>query len=451
MRHDLELRRFAADSVINLVRLGGAAVLGLLLSALLARALGTQGKGLYELALVLPLIIQSVFNVGVVMSAAYYVAHGDHDVVTAARGSITLSLWLSAGGLIIGAALVYLAGTALFPGVPSDLLYFSLILLPLLYLRLHLGAVLQGLQDFRSFGLVELTPPFVTLVLIVPLIFVWNGGVVAALAATLVGSAAGCGLALLLLRRRMAAHTPLVTLRLDHTYWRQMIGYGLKAQINLIAVYLLLRMDVLLLNLWGTGGTASVGIYSIAVLLAERIWTFSTITGQIILPRIASWAGDEDRRTQLTLLNTRLIVWFGVLLLAALALLGEWFIVLLYGEAFRAAAEPLLWLLPGIFLFNLARVLGPDIAGRGHIGINAVIAAVAFVINLAANAVLIPRFDYNGAALATSMAYAFLGVASVIAFCRISGAHWWQTWLFTRADLALLQRAFRHLQAMSSR
>ncbi len=441
MRQDLELRRFAADSAINLVRLGGAAVLGLLLSALLARGLGTNGKGIYELALVLPLVIQSVFNIGVTMSAAYYVARGDHDLVTATRGSITLSLWLSGGGLLVGVALVRLGSAALFPGIPADLLYLSLLLLPLLYLRLHLSAVFQGLQDFRAFGLVELTPPLVSIVLIVPLVFMWDGGVAGALLAAIVGNAAGLALAVLLLRRRIAAPVPLLALRLDRAYWRQIAGYGLKAQLNIIAVYLLLRVDVFLLNLWGPGGAASVGIYSIAVLLAERIWTFSTVTGQVILPRIASWEGDDDRRTQLSLLNARLTFWFGALILVALALLGEWFIVLLYGEAFRPAAQPLLWLLPGIALFNLARVLGPDVAGRGRVGINAAIATAAFAINLAANAALIPALGYNGAALAASLAYSFLGIASVVAFCRVSGARWWQIWLITGSDVALLRQA----------
>ena len=445
MRQDLELRRFAADSVINLVRLGGAAALGLLLSALLARGLGTSGKGIYELALVLPLVIQSVFNVGITMSAAYYVARGDHDIVTATRGSITLSLWLSGGGLLIGAALVYLGGAALFPGVPADLLYLSLLLLPLLYLRLHLGAVFQGLQDFRAFGLVELTPPLVAVLLIVPLVLVQDGGAAGALLAIIAGNAVGLALAVLLLRRRMVAPAPLLTLRLGRAYWRQMAGYGMKAQLNIIAVYLLLRVDVFLLNLWGPGGAASVGIYSIAVLLAERIWTFSTITGQVILPRIASWEGDDDRRTRLTLLNARLTFWFGALILLTLALLGEWFIVLLYGEAFRPAAQPLLRLLPGIALFNLARVLGPDIAGRGRIGINAVIATLAFGLNLAANAVLIPTLDYNGAALAASLAYSVLGIASVAAFCRVSGARWWQTWLLTGSDVKLLRQGVNWL------
>lgn len=451
MRQDLELRRFAADSAINLVRLGGAAVLGLLLSALLARGLGTNGKGIYELALVLPLVIQSVFNIGVTMSAAYYVARGDHDLVTATRGSITLSLWLSGGGLLVGAALVRLGSAALFPGIPADLLYLSLLLLPLLYLRLHLSAVFQGLQDFRAFGLVELTPPLVSIVLIVPLVFMWDGGVAGALLAAIVGNAAGLALAVLLLRRRIAAPVPLLALRLDRAYWRQIAGYGLKAQLNIIAVYLLLRVDVFLLNLWGPGGAASVGIYSIAVLLAERIWTFSTVTGQVILPRIASWEGDDDRRTQLSLLNARLTFWFGALILVALALLGEWFIVLLYGEAFRPAAQPLLWLLPGIALFNLARVLGPDVAGRGRVGINAAIATAAFAINLAANAALIPALGYNGAALAASLAYSFLGIASVVAFCRVSGARWWQIWLITGSDVALLRQALNRFHPTAAR
>lgn len=440
MKPDLELRRFAADSLINLLRLGGAAVLGLLLSALLARKLGATGKGLYELALLLPMLLQSVLNIGITMSAAYYVAQGDHDLLRATRGSITLSLWLSAAGLVVGSVLVMVAGDVLFPGVPPELLLLSLLLLPLLYLRLHLGAILQGLQDFRAAGLVELVPPLVTTVLVVPLVLVWDGGVTGALVATLAGGLVGAILAVWILYQRLETPVSLVTLQVDRAYWRQMLHYGLRAQVAIIAVYLLLRADIFLLNLWGPGGAASVGLYSVAVLLAERIWTFSTITGQVIMPRIASWQGETERQTLLTLVILRVTVWFGLLICLALLLLGEWFIVLLYGPEFRSAVEPLFWLLPGIFLFNIARVAGPDIAGRGYIGINATISGIAFVLNLGANALLIPRYDMNGAAMATSLAYGFSGVAAVIVFCRISGAHWYQVWLPTADDLALLRR-----------
>jgi O-antigen/teichoic acid export membrane protein len=367
MRKDLELKRFARDSVSNLVRVVGVSVITVATSILVARGVGVEGRGLYELAHLLPLIMAMLFNFGLQTATAYYVAHGDYDVPTIAATNLTLALLLSAAGLTVSALLLLFAADALFPGVPLALMWLGLLLLPLNYLGQGLLPIFQGRQDFRAFNLVQLVPGAVGLVLIV--VFVWglDGGVAGVLLAVAAGNLAGLLVSLALLRPHTGPLWRLFALRLHWPYARRALTYGLKIQLSIVALFFLLRVDVWLLNIVGNGAE-SVGIYSIAVSLAERVWALGGLASAVILPRIASWnsGGDDDtRRNQLTALTTRHTFWLGIDIALAILLVGEPFIVLLYGEDFRPAAWALALLLPGIVFYNMAGVTVLDIAGRG--------------------------------------------------------------------------------------
>ncbi len=439
MRTDLELKRFARDSTSSLARVVGASVIGIATSILVARGVGVEGRGLYELAHLLPTVMATLFNFGLTLATVYYTAHGDHDAATIAASNITLALLLSAVGLALSALLLALAGGALFPGVPPALLWLGLLLLPLLYLGQGLLPIFQGKQDFRAYNLVQLVPGAVALALIVVVVWVLNGGVAGVLLAVTLGNLAGLLASLALLRPHTGPLRRLFALRLNRAYARQALDYGLKIQFSVIVVFLLLRVDIWLLNLIG-GGAQSVGLYGIAVALGERVWTFGGLAAVVILPRIASWDGDEDRRSQLTALTARYTFWLSVVLALAILLLGEPVIALLYGEAFRPSAGALALLLPGIVLYNMASVTGADIAGRGRPLANAIHAAIAFAINIIANLVLIPRYDFAGAAAASAIAYSYLGLATMWVFRRTSGARWRDLLLLNAEDIRRLGR-----------
>lgn len=439
MRTDLELKRFARDSTGNLMRVVGVSAITIATSILVARGVGVEGRGLYELAHLLPVVIATLFNFGLMLATVYYTAHGDYDVPTIAATNVTLALLLSAAGLALGALLLVFAGDALFPGVPPALLWLGLLLLPLLYLGQALLPIFQGRQDFRAFNLVQLVPGAVGLALL--LAFVWglNGGVAGMLLAVTLGNLAGLLVSLGLLRPHAGPLRRLLALRLNRSYAWQALTYGLKIQFSVIVVFLLLRVDVWLLNLIG-GGAPSVGLYGIAVALGERVWTFGGLAALVILPRIASWDGDDDRRTQLTALTARYTLWLSAALALAVLLLGEPVIALLYGEAFRPSAGALALLLPGIVLYNMASVTGSDIAGRGRPLANAIHAAIAFAINVIANLIFIPRYDFAGAAVASTIAYSYLGLATMWVFRRLSGARWRDLLLLNGEDLRRLGR-----------
>ncbi|MBI1280623.1 MAG: oligosaccharide flippase family protein [Anaerolineaceae bacterium] len=439
MNSKLNLRSFASDSLINLVQIIVTVLLGFGITSIVGRTLGTEGKGIYEVAILLPIMLQWLFNLGITTASTYYVAHGDHDVTGATRGNISLSFWISLFGSVVGLLIAYFAGFAVFPGIPRAVLLLSLAALPFLYFRMNLNAILQGLQDFRAYSLVEIIPSIVTFTLLVILMLASSVQVADVVVFYLLGNVVAAIAVIVILKRRSLSSQPLFSLRIDRTYLKQMLNYGLKSQLNIISIYLLLRVDVLLINLVGNGA-ASVGIYSIAVLFADRVWLVSGFASRIILPRIAASESAESNRTELSITITRYTFWFSVMIAGGLAVLGEWVIVLIYGEAFGPAIHALLAILPGVILFNFGVMLSSDIAGRGRPDITARQAAIAFIINLVANLILIPRYDYVGAALASSLAYAYYGIAHIYIFNRMTNTRWWQLLLPTQKDITYAKK-----------
>lgn len=446
MQNNLNLRRFASDSLISLAQVMLSVLMGFGISSILARTLGTEGKGVYELAILLPIILQWIFNLGITTASTYYVAHGDHDLVSATRGNITLSIWLGLFGTVIGFIITYFGGSQLFPEVPQAILLLSLASLPFLYLRMNLNAILQGLQDFRAYSVVELAPSVITFALMIVLMLTFSAQVSEPIWAYLIGNIVAVIFVIIILKRRIGKSENLLSLRIARTYLHQMLNYGLKSQLNIISIYLLLRVDVFLVNLLG-GGPASVGIYSIAVLFADRVWLLSGFTSRIILPRVAASEGADQDRTRLSLMITRYTFWLSLFMAIGLALLGEWFIVLVYGVPFQPSIYALLALLPGVIFFNFGVILTSDISGRGRPDITATHSTIAFIINLIANFILIPKFDYVGAALASTFAYSYYGLVHVYVFSRMNKVRWWQTFLPTQEDAVYARKVLQLARA----
>ncbi len=130
-----------------------------------------------------------------------------------------------------------------------------------------------------------------------------------------------------------------------------------------------------------------------------------------------------------------------------MAVLGEWLIVLLFGEAYRPAYPALLALLPGIFSLCYASILHLDLVGKGRPGTLSWMAGFAAALNLAMNAVLIPQMGIVGAAIASSTAYSVLTLSMLVLYTRLSRVPVGKTLLILPSDIGFLSS---HLLARRS-
>ena len=205
------------------------------------------------------------------------------------------------------------------------------------------------------------------------------------------------------------------------TFWstglmRNSLAYGLKSHSLLLINFLNYRIDMLLLRYFTDATT--VGYYSLAVGMAEMMWM---VPNSAVAPLFSGVAASDIKDKSLITLRT---VRWSLILLIFLALLGilfgRYLIQFLYGINYLPSYMPFLWLLPGICLFPIYKLLSIDLAARGRPGLGTISSAVALVVNIIANIILIPRMGGAGASLATSLSYICMSIITIFFFVNVT-------------------------------
>jgi O-antigen/teichoic acid export membrane protein len=212
---------------------------------------------------------------------------------------------------------------------------------------------------------------------------------------------------------------------------KKTLGYGWKAHLSNILAYVNYKADVFLVNLFI--GPAAVGVYVIAVAMAEKLWLMSQAVSTVLLPRLSQLTDDEHTRKTLTPLIARWVLLATLLAALILAFVAHWLIVMIFGAEYSGAVLPLWILLPGIVCSSASRVLSNDIAARGRPQWNMYTAVVVVTVNVIGNILLIPDFGLLGAATATTIAFSLNLVMKLWVYERISGNRWVLS-IFIRLD-----------------
>jgi O-antigen/teichoic acid export membrane protein len=180
---------------------------------------------------------------------------------------------------------------------------------------------------------------------------------------------------------------------------------------------LALRADMFFLAFYLDAG--AVGVYSIAVTLAELSWYVPTALNSILLPKVAS--EGEEASLDVTVRLTRTIWPFTLVVSGAVGLAAVFVVPFLFGAPFRASIVPLVLLTPGIVFSAIASLPTAYMAGIGR-PIDATKATlVNVIVNVVANVVLIPVLGVPGAALASTLSYGAGAVVIVFLFVRRTG------------------------------
>jgi O-antigen/teichoic acid export membrane protein len=190
-----------------------------------------------------------------------------------------------------------------------------------------------------------------------------------------------------------------------------------KAYASNLVSFLNYRQDMYLVGLMA--GQSALGLYSVAVTLAELVWVLPNAISQILFPKLG--AVQRDEAGALTARVSRVTVVVSIISAAVLAAVSYPIVHVVYGEAYASSYVPLLILLPGTVAFSLAKVFSGYFSAMNRLGFASVISTVTMVVNLLSNLVLIPALGIRGAALASAISYTFscaLGVWYVARLVR---------------------------------
>jgi O-antigen/teichoic acid export membrane protein len=397
--------------------------LGWILSILTARWLGPQGNGLFTLATIYGTIGTTLMSGGVA-AVAHEISNKGSDTRSAAANVGLLSLAIGfLPVLLVLAAWPFLQAHGWWWLLPVALAQ------PAALLSAVLVGVFLGSDDIRRLNYAYVGPWATTLILFIALTSIFGRTVQAALAAWALGQMTAAVYTLWLCRRYWQ---PLALASISMSRLKRLVSFGSQAGVANLIGFLNYRADALMVEL--LLGQRELGIYAVAVRMAEGLWFFSQAIMTASYARIGALSDEESARlTARGMRHSMFIIGsIAVALLVAASPLLRFF----YGDAYRGAVAPFRWLVPGIAFYGLASVLSAYYTNRrGHPHIPMLIALSSMVINLGSCLALIPLLGLSGAAIASTIGYSVAILAGLVAFKRSTRLSWRSILVITPDDL----------------
>jgi O-antigen/teichoic acid export membrane protein len=382
---------------LTLVARLGAFGFSLITNVILARSLGVQGRGVYAVAVMVSTIIALLVQLGIGPANVYHLSKKLIDLDELVGHSTSLALLLGTLSFLIVLAYVELTGSGEFLGIGSEFVLVACAALPFILLTVYLQGVLQGAQRFVLFNallLAQYAAPAVTLAFAV---FVLHGHTLGAVAAWTASAALTAAVAVY-----CVSTLSRFSIRLHGDTIRPLLRFGLISYLGNLTSFVNYRFDVLLVNFFA--GARQVGLYAVGTGLAEIVWYISNAASTVLAPRVAA-ADDGEEADRLTEAVARVVGFLALVSAALLAIFAPFIVVFFFGAAFAESAWAVWLLLPGIITFSVGRIFSMYLLGRNRLKVDLLAASVGLVLTVALDVLLIPRFGFRGAAVASSIAY----------------------------------------------
>ncbi|MFL6438647.1 MAG: lipopolysaccharide biosynthesis protein [Terriglobales bacterium] len=221
-------------------------------------------------------------------------------------------------------------------------------------------------------------------------------------------------------------------------FLRKVFEFGWRSHLGGITQQLQHRAPILLVGYFLP--IAQLGIYSLAVSLAELLWYIPNAISTVLMPHIASSTEEEARRGTPTFCRVAVGVTFvlAIVLSIVTAIVVPWLL-----PAFVSCLRPFYILMPGIVLATVFKVLASDFNGRGQPLKTFSPACAALVIELIAGVFFIPRGGLVAAAGITTAGYALNSLLYGWSYRRLTGIRLPELIIIKPQDLIRMRSAAR--------
>jgi len=398
-------------------------------NVIVSRILGPADKGVYYLVYQVVVVLSILMNLGIGIANVYFLGRKKAEPGAVLSNDILVSLSLGTAMSLGFVLWTFIGPLPPFIAARAGLYRGAIGVLPLLVLSVYLSYFLWGVNRIGTYNLLFTGKSLAMLATAV--VFVWwlKLGVTGAIICFYAAEAFFCVSSLVFLLPRFPAR-----MRLDGQLLRRSVAFGIRGWAGNVTQYMNYRLDNFIVVLFL--GHSSVGLYSNAVSLAEKLWLIPDSLAKVLFPKSAS-----SRKEELDIFTPRIARVVVTLTLAGaigLLLFGRYVILVLFGRSWLPAYPALVGLLAGVVFLSLSKILASDLAGRGHPEYSTYGAAVSLVISVVLDFILIPRYGIIGAAVASSVAYGSASLVVAAFFCRFTGAGWRSLLFLNREDVSIV-------------
>ena len=206
--------------------------------------------------------------------------------------------------------------------------------------------------------------------------------------------------------------------RMTRTMAKELLHDSWPLMLTDIAMLAYMRIDQIILG--EIVGNVEVGIYAVAVLLAETWYFIPMAVTSSVFPSIVEAKGcDEELFHDRLQKYFNLMAFLGYAVAIPVTLIAKWAISFLYGPAYSAAAPMLIGLTWAGLFINLTIARSSFLTAMNWTRLHFLTDFMGLMVNIALNLILIPRFGGMGAVIASLFAYWFVAHGSCFLFKQL--------------------------------
>mgnify|MGYP001440970920 CR=1 FL=1 len=367
---------------------------GLVTSILVARNIGPEGNGIIAAITVYPSLFMNIGSLGIRQSATFLIGKQifpEHEIKKA-----VMQVWFftTAISVLVSYLLIKFFSNS---GSNNLFVLLAILAIPFTLFNTYNSGIFLGKNQIKAFNRINWVPSVVVLTVTIGLVWLFKLGIAGYLTASVCGPLFIS--IILLFKNKLFSY---LSFSINKAIVLKLLSLGIVYATSLLVINLNYKADVILLD--KLNGAYETGIYSKGSAITQYLWQIPMFISTIIFARSANAKDDRLFSLKVAQLLRVSLVLIGIGSLVLLAL-SRVIIVGMYGEAFANSSEVLNYLLPGVLLLTIFKVMNMDLAGKGKPWVSMKAMVPALIVNIALNIYWIPAYGANGAALASTISY----------------------------------------------
>src|SRR6266566_2106021 len=183
------------------------------------------------------------------------------------------------------------------------------------------------------------------------------------------------------------------------------LRYGVRDYPGILTEFVNWRMDLMMLV--GMASSSAVGLYVVALRLADITTTLAGSVGDALLPEVAA-SKKADQATRVVTRSLRLTLCAHLLILIPLWIAAPYILRFAYGEGFVPVTNVLRLLMFASVVWSAGAIVISGLNGLGHPGLSAIARIAAALVMVVALLTWLPSRGIQGAALASITGYSVM-------------------------------------------
>lgn len=389
----------------NALMLSSGVVTGLLS----AWALGPAGRGDLMVVLMWPAIFSMVAQFGLPQAYRFWIAKRPECVSALFANAVIFTLAMGLITLAVAEALIpHLIGERSPEVLRLSRIY--LLVIPVLMLTDLSRGMLEGARRFKWVGALRLILFGVQLVTYIILWFMGQLTVASASYTMVFSLVASLVVSLIAVWLELKPKwSP------SRAELRNSLRYGIRDYPGILTEFVNWRLDLMMLV--GMASSPALGLYVVALRLADITTTLAGSVGDALLPEVAA-SKNADEATRIVARSLRLTLCAHLLILVPLWIAAPHILRFAFGEGFVPVTNVLRLLMFASVVWSAGAIVISGLNGLGHPGLSAIARIAAAIVMVVALLTWLPSRGIQGAALSSIVGYSVMFIVALFWLLR---------------------------------